>query len=148
MIILGVSPPAHESAVGLVIDGRLVAAASEERFTRVKNQGGFPRHALETVLKLGGVEAKDIDVVALAWLEFGKEQRLKFGAFLRNVPYVLDSDLPVRNKALHLLNYGRNVLLDRHLFHVERGVQTMLLIRGELPGIEAGPRLKCREIRP
>ena len=51
MIILGLSPTAHESAVGLLVDGRIVAAASEERFTRVKNQGGFPLRALEFCLK-------------------------------------------------------------------------------------------------
>jgi carbamoyltransferase len=114
MIILGVSPPAHESAVGIVKDGRLVAAASEERFSRVKNQGGFPRQALESVMKLAGVTPRDIDAVALAWLEFGEEQKLKLRAFAGNVPYVLSTDLPLRSKALHLLNYGRNILFDRH----------------------------------
>ena len=54
MVILGISPPAHESAAGIVVDGKLVAAAAEERFTRVKNQGGLPERAIETVMEMAG----------------------------------------------------------------------------------------------
>ena len=68
MIIAGLSPTAHESAIGILIDGRIVAAASEERFSRVKNQGGFPRRALELCLAKAGVDPKDIDHVAYASL--------------------------------------------------------------------------------
>ena len=39
MNVLGLSPIAHESAIGVVVDGKLVAAAAEERFSRVKNDG-------------------------------------------------------------------------------------------------------------
>ena len=112
MIILGISPPVHESAAGIVKDGRLIAAATEERFTRVKNQGGFPHNALESVLKLGGVGVGDIDVVALPFYDFAKEQRLKLEAYVKNVPYVLRSDIPLKSKVVHILNYSKNVFID------------------------------------
>lgn len=118
MIIVGLSPPAHESAAAIVVDGKLVAAAAEERFTRVKNQGGFPHEALRYVLRAAGVTAADVDFVALGWLEFRREQALKLQAFIRNVPYVVGrTDLPARSKLLHLLNYGKNVLFDANLVH-------------------------------
>ncbi|HVE24410.1 MAG TPA: carbamoyltransferase N-terminal domain-containing protein, partial [Sporichthya sp.] len=70
MIVVGLSPTAHESAVGVVVDGAIVAAASEERFTRVKNQDGFPHQALEFCLARAGVTAADVDHVAYAALPF------------------------------------------------------------------------------
>jgi carbamoyltransferase len=124
MIILGISPPSHESALGVIIDGKLVAAAAEERFTRVKNQGGFPHQAFRAVLKMAGVEPRDIDAVAFAWLEFSKEQRLKMRAYASNVTYSIAADIPIKSKAAHLLNYtrntvfGSNALLSRGSDHV------------------------------
>lgn len=49
-----------------MIDGVLKAAASEERFTRRKGEHGYPRQAIQACLKLAGVEARDLDRVALA----------------------------------------------------------------------------------
>ena len=50
MRILGLSAFYHDSAAALVEDGRIVAAAQEERFTRKKHDSGFPHHALDTYL--------------------------------------------------------------------------------------------------
>src|SRR5580700_781312 len=50
MHVLGISAFYHDSAAALVADGRIVAAAQEERFTRKKNDAGFPRHALQYCL--------------------------------------------------------------------------------------------------
>ena len=47
MRILGISAYYHDSAAALVVDGQIVAAAQEERFTRKKHDSRFPRHALE-----------------------------------------------------------------------------------------------------
>src|SRR5690606_34982508 len=74
MIIVGLSPIVHESAASILVDGKLVAAASEERFSRVKNQGGFPHQALRYCLARAGVTASDVDHVAYAALPFGKER--------------------------------------------------------------------------
>ena len=58
--ILGISAFYHDSAACLVRDGEIVAAAQEERFTRVKHDPDFPAHAVEYCLREGGIEAKDL----------------------------------------------------------------------------------------
>ena len=52
MRVLGLSAFYHDSAVALVEDGRILAAAQEERFTRVKHDPGFPRNALRYCLEV------------------------------------------------------------------------------------------------
>jgi len=47
MRILGISAFYRDSAAALVVDGRIIAAVQEERFTRIKQDAGFPRHAIE-----------------------------------------------------------------------------------------------------
>ena len=51
--ILGISAFYHDSAAALVIDGRIVAAAQEERFTRIKHDSAFPTHAIDYCLDEG-----------------------------------------------------------------------------------------------
>jgi carbamoyltransferase len=62
--ILGISAGYHDSACALLQDGKLVAAAQEERFTRVKNDRSFPRNALRYCLKEAGLSIADVDRVA------------------------------------------------------------------------------------
>ena len=59
--ILGVSAFYHDSAAALVVDGRIVAAAQEERFTRNKHDESFPVHAIEYCLAEAGLEASQLD---------------------------------------------------------------------------------------
>lgn len=113
MIIVGLSPTVHESAVGIVVDGHLVAAASEERFTRKKNQGGFPHHALQFALKQAGVTSREVDHVAYAALPYVKERSVDLQAFFQNVRYTAGCGGDVRPRALHLLNYSRNLLVNK-----------------------------------
>jgi len=61
--ILGISAYYHDSAACLLCDGQLVAAAQEERFTRLKHDHRFPIHAVESCLEQAGLEADDLDVV-------------------------------------------------------------------------------------
>lgn len=63
MNILGVSAFFHDSAACLVQDGRIVAAAQEERFTRIKNDAQFPSNAMEYCLREGSVGKGEIDLV-------------------------------------------------------------------------------------
>ena len=62
--ILGISAYYHDSAACLIRDGTIVAAAQEERFTRVKGDANFPRRAVEFCLKQGGLGVSDLDYVA------------------------------------------------------------------------------------
>ena len=61
--ILGISAFYHDSAAALVVDGEIVAAAQEERFTRRKHDEGFPVRAIEYCLRQGGLAPADLDYV-------------------------------------------------------------------------------------
>lgn len=63
MYILGISAFYHDSAAALVCDGEIVAAVSEERFTRIKQDYNFPYHSVQYCLKCAGITVKDIDAV-------------------------------------------------------------------------------------
>ena len=76
MHIVGISAFYHDSAAALVTDGRIVAAAQEERFTRKKNDADFPRRALAYCLEAGGVGLNEIDHVVFYDKPFLKFERL------------------------------------------------------------------------
>jgi carbamoyltransferase len=76
MRILGISAFYHDSAAALVEDGRVVAAAQEERFTRKKFDEGFPQHAIEYCLKAAGTRLRDVDHVVFYDKPFLKFERL------------------------------------------------------------------------
>src|SRR6185437_15016814 len=63
MRILGISAFYHDSAAALLVDGRIAAAAQEERFTRRKQDSGFPHLAIEYCLGEAGIELTDVDYV-------------------------------------------------------------------------------------
>lgn len=64
MRILGISAFYHDSAAALLQDGRIIAAAQEERFTRKKHDPGFPTHAVRYCLEEAGVRLEDLDAIA------------------------------------------------------------------------------------
>ncbi len=61
--ILGISAFYHDSAAALVVDGRIVAAAQEERFTPTEARRGFPKHAIDYCLAEAGMRASELDYV-------------------------------------------------------------------------------------
>ena len=76
MRVLGISAFYHDSAAALVVDGRIVAAVQEERFTRIKQDAAFPRHAIEYCLAAGGIGLADVDYVVFYEKPFLKFERL------------------------------------------------------------------------
>jgi carbamoyltransferase len=76
MRILGISAFYHDSAAALINDGRIVAAAQEERFTRKKHDAHFPRHAIDYCLREGGVALNQIDYIVFYDKPFLKFERL------------------------------------------------------------------------
>jgi carbamoyltransferase len=74
--ILGISAFYHDSAAALVVDGRIVAAAQEERFTRKKHDPSFPTRAVEYCLREGRLSAAQLDYVAFYDKPFTKFERL------------------------------------------------------------------------
>ncbi len=103
MDILGISAFYHDSAACLVRDGVIVAAAQEERFTRIKHDSGFPARAVEYCLRAGGITPANIDYVAFYDKPLLKFERLLetwlavaprgFRAFTRALPLWLRQKL-------------------------------------------------------
>src|SRR5512141_2213490 len=75
--ILGISAYYHDAAAALLSEGRIVAAAQEERFTRRKNDPDFPIHAAQSCLAQAGISAGELDAVA-----FYDKPILKFARML------------------------------------------------------------------
>jgi carbamoyltransferase len=76
MKILGISAYYHDAAACLVIDGEIIAAAQEERFTRKKHDSNFPINAMSYCLSEGKISCKDIDYVVFYDKPFLKFERL------------------------------------------------------------------------
>ncbi|HXO71382.1 MAG TPA: carbamoyltransferase [Bradyrhizobium sp.] len=76
MRIIGISAFYHDSAAALVVDGKVVAAAQEERFTRKKHDAAFPKNAVEYCLGEGGCTLTELDAVAFYDKPFIKFERL------------------------------------------------------------------------
>lgn len=74
--ILGISAFYHDSAASLLVDGQIVAAAQEERFSRKKHDSGFPFNAIQYCLSEGGISGVDIDYVVFYEKPFPKFERL------------------------------------------------------------------------
>ncbi|MEK6579854.1 MAG: carbamoyltransferase [Bdellovibrionota bacterium] len=79
MKILGISSFYHDSAAALVVDGCIVSAAQEERFTRIKNDESFPVNAIEYCLREAKISKEDLDYVI-----FYEKPLLKFDRLLEN----------------------------------------------------------------
>ena len=75
--ILGISAFYHDSAAALVVDGEIVAAAQEERFTRKKHDSGFPTHAVAYCLEEAGISPDQLNFIA-----FYDKPLLKFDRLL------------------------------------------------------------------
>ncbi len=83
--VLGISAFYHDSAAALLLDGELIAAAQEERFTRKKHDAGFPLHAIEYVLQEGGLTLDAVDQIAFYDKPFLKFERL-LETYVGNAP--------------------------------------------------------------
>ena len=119
MLVLGVSCFYHDSAAALVEDGRVVAAAQEERFTRKKHDDDFPLNAVRYCLAHGGLGASGIDHVVFYEKPFVKFERLietylmfaprGFGSFLKAMPLWLKEKLFLKRLLLENLD-----LVEKH----------------------------------
>lgn len=128
--ILGLSAFYHDSAASVVVDGRIVAAAQEERFTRKKHDAGFPSNAVAYCLEEAGLRPDQLDYVAFYDKPFTKFERLLetyvafaprgLGSFSKAIPVWLKDKLHLRGKIrreLGDLTNARIVFLDHHESH-------------------------------
>ena len=76
MIILGVSSFYHDSAAAIIENENLIAAAQEERFTRIKHDAGFPVNAINYCLQAANCSLNEVDYVAFYDKPFLKFERL------------------------------------------------------------------------
>jgi len=116
--IIGISAFFHESACCLIQDGRLIAAAEEERFSRIKHDPGFPIAAFEYCLQAGGIGVDEVDCVA--WYELPARKlarQLWSGNTARQDLPWLDSLRPQR-EIREVLGYeGPIEYFEHHLAH-------------------------------
>jgi len=130
MNILGISAFYHDSAAALVADGEIVAAAQEERFTRIKHDSRFPSHAVEYCLQEAGLTAAKLDYVVFYEKPLLKFERLLetylayaprgFGQFLAGLPVWLKQKLHLpreMDKALGDAYKGRYLFTEHHESH-------------------------------
>ena len=74
--ILGISAFYHDSAATILIDGKIIAAAQEERFTRIKHDANYPKNAINFVLKYAGLKLSEVDQIIFFEKPFLKFERL------------------------------------------------------------------------
>jgi len=130
--ILGISAFYHDSAAALVVNGRTVAAAQEERFTRKKHDPDFPARAIAYCLSEAGLSADDLDYVAFYDKPLTKFERLLetylafaprgFRSFRMALPVWLKEKLHMRRTIRAGLGGGRDsktrlVFTDHHESH-------------------------------
>ncbi|MEY2481467.1 MAG: carbamoyltransferase [Verrucomicrobiota bacterium] len=130
MNILGISAFYHDSAAALVCDGKIIAAAQEERFTRKKHDSAFPQNAIEYCLKEACISYVDLDHVAFYDKPLLKFERLLetyfayapagFRSFLQAMPLWLREKLHLPrllDKGLDRQFKGRYLFLEHHESH-------------------------------
>ena len=107
MYILGINPGSHESSACLLEDGAIIAAAEEERFTRLKHATNqMPWYAVQFCLKQAGVELADVDYVATCW----------------NSPYQSENSVHIctpKEIEKHIDYYHGQLFPTSHFGHVE-----------------------------
>jgi carbamoyltransferase len=127
---LGISAFYHDSAAALVVDGEIVAAAQEERFTRKKHDHRFPQHAIDYCLQQAGINGGDLDYVGFYDKPFLKFERLLetylayaprgYRSFIMAMPLWLREKLHlprVMNRGLHHEYKKQYVFTEHHESH-------------------------------
>jgi len=124
MKILGISCFYHDSAAALVVDGQLLCAAQEERFTRKKHDFEYPQKAIEFCLKQAGIQAGDLDIVVFYDKPFLKFERILetylayaprgLFSFLKSVPVWIKQKLWIKSLIEDKLGYTGKILFPEH----------------------------------
>jgi len=129
MNILGISCYYHDSAAALLVDGELVAAAEEERFTRRKHDYGFPSHAIDFCLAQAGLQGEELDFAVFYEKPLLKFERIllstlasyprSYGVFREAMITWFNEKLWIKSQILTRLNLPEDKLLfvDHHASH-------------------------------
>ena len=133
--ILGISAFYHDSAAAIIIDGKIIAAAQEERFTRIKHDSTYPYNAIEFVLEYCNLKLSEIDHIVFYEKPFLKFERLLetyvafapkgFSQFIKAMPVWLREKLFQKKMLVNLLsqhdkkfnNQNKILFSEHHLSH-------------------------------
>ena len=125
--ILGISAFYHDSAACILVDGKIVAAAQEERFTRKKHDSNYPHNAIEFVLKFANLKLSEIDQIVFFEKPFLKFERLLetyvafapkgFVSFAKAMPLWIKEKLFQKNLLFNKLKeHDQNYKSDKNIF--------------------------------
>jgi carbamoyltransferase len=122
--ILGISSYYHDSAASLVRDGKIIAAAQEERFTRKKHDAGFPRNAINYCLREGGIATAELNYVAFYEKPFVKFDRILhsylayaprgINSFLKAIPLWIKDKIWMKTELQRELNFEGKIIFTEH----------------------------------
>ena len=128
--VLGISAFYHDSAASIIIDGKIIAAAQEERFTRLKHDSSYPKNAVNFVLSYANLTLSDVDSVVFFEKPFLKFERLLetyvafapkgFSQFTKAMPTWLKDKLFQKNQLIKYLKaHDKNFIDENKLFFSE-----------------------------
>lgn len=129
MNILGVSCYYHDAAAALLVDGNLVAAAEEERFTRKKHDSSFPKHSIDFCLKFAGITPGDLDYVVFYEKPLVKFERIlqttlstfpaSWAVFRESMVTWFDQKLWIKSQLQNGVGVppGKILFVEHHLTH-------------------------------
>lgn len=126
--VLGISCYYHDSSAALIKDGKLVAAAQEERFSRIKHDTSFPEKAIEFCLNSQNIKVIDLDYIGFYEKPLLKFERvlyqhiqmfpLSYRTFISSMPSWIYQKLRVINTIRRKLKYKKGVIfIEHHLAH-------------------------------
>ena len=134
MYVLGISCFYHDSSAALVQDGAVIAAAEEERFTRVKHDTSFPINAIKWCLQHANITINDIDYTGFYEKPLLKFERLmaqhvtmfprSLSMFLHSMPSWINEKLRVQSIIKKKLKYKKDILFVKH--HLAHAASTYL----------------------
>jgi carbamoyltransferase len=135
MNILGLSYFYHDAAAALIQNGRLTAAAQEERFTRNKHDQNFPRNAIDFCLQQSGIQLQDLDYIAFYDKPLVKFDRILqtyiatwpkgLLSFLKAMPVWIKEKIWIPQSIRSELNYEKDILFTEH--HISHAASAFLV---------------------
>ena len=129
--VLGISALYHDSAAALIIDGKIIAAAQEERFSRKKHDSSFPQQAVLYVLEEGGISLDEVEYVVFYDKPYIKFERLLetyhffspigLRSFLSAIPVWIKEKLFMKKLIRDIHEFGPRALCNRSILGDARG---------------------------
>ena len=124
MFILGISAYYHDSAACIIKNGKILAAAQEERFSRMKHDHRFPSHAINFCLQYAGIKSSDLSLVAFYDKPFLKFERLLetyltfapigIKSFIKAMPLWIKEKLWMKDLIKNELDYDSKIIFPEH----------------------------------